>query len=182
MNQSNLTHQHVYYSNRFEPGKLFPEIITNGFNNNLYGDQTLRALLTYGFVAPETFSTGGDTFTVTSIGEYRLQMPNGSLYSHIPLYYTAPTDDFVLTNTYLGISTFSGTSESSYSLESQLLYTRTIKDHAGTLTASVESTFASVLGTINALSPIPVTESTISMTNVPSDLIMGSIAFDATIQ
>lgn len=181
MNQSNLVHQHVYYSNRFEPGKLFPEIISNSFNNNLYGDQSLRALITYGFVAPETLSAGGDSFTVTSLGEYALTTSSRSLFQHVPLYYTAPTDDFNLRNNYVGVIVFSGTDIESYELTSSLT-SSIVKNFTTTNVLNVTPEYAPALGAVSVLSVADVNTSPVSLTTISMDIVVGSVVFNAVIQ
>lgn len=181
MNQSNLIHQHVYYSNRFEPGKLFPEIISNSFNNNMYGDQTFRALVSYSFSQPDTLGAGGDSFTVTSIGEYRLRTQAGSLYAHVPLYYTAPTEDFDLQNGYVGLTVFSGTTEGNYGLNSKLT-THAVKDFNFMSTVAVEPIYTPLIGIVNMIGSTPVSESPVTLTTVSTDTVMGSVVFNASIQ
>lgn len=181
MNQSNLVHQHVYYSNRFEPGKLFPEIISNSFNNNMYGDQTLRALISYSFSQPDSLGAGGDSFTTTSIGEYPLRTQSGSLYNHVPLYYTAPTEDFNMENDYVGLIVFSGTTDGNYELNSTLT-TQLVKDFSFTDAATIESEYTPIIGAVNTIGSAPVSDSPVTVTTVSTDTVIGSVAFNASIQ
>lgn len=181
MNQSNLIHQHVYYSNRFEPGKLFPEIISNSFNNNMLGDQTLRALVSYSFSQPDSLGAGGDSFTVTSIGEYPLRTQSGSLYSHVPLYYTAPTEDFNLQNGYVGLIVFSGTTDGNYELNSTLT-AHAVKDFNFMNTATLEPQYNPIIGIVSTIGSAPVNDSPVTITTVSTDTVIGSVAFNASIQ
>lgn len=182
MNQSNLVHQHVYYSNRFEPGKLFPEIITNGFNNNLYGDQSLRAFIMSGIQHGESLAAGNDAFGVFSLGEYRLTTVSNSMFQHVPLYYTAPTEDFDLQNGYVGLITFTLPSEHSSSLPLNSVYTGAVKDFTFTDVSSVQTTYGPVLSTVSHFFMADLSSVNISMTSVPSDLILGSAVLNVTIQ
>lgn len=181
MNQSNLIHQHVYYSNRFEPGKLFPEIISNSFNNNFLSDQSFKPLISYGFTMPDTLGAGGDSFTVASIGEYALKTQSGSLYQHVPLYYTAPTGDFNLQNEYVGLIVFSGTTDGNYEFTSAL-NVQGVKDFSFMGVTAVESAYGPILANVTMLGSAEVSESAVSVTSVSTDTVLGSVAFNASIQ
>lgn len=91
-----LVHVNNYYSQRFEPGVLFPEVITTSFNGAFSGDSSLRALAVAQIELDATIEGVNIDLQTYDVVESGFDQTSNQFYGFVGLYYFGAPEDFNL--------------------------------------------------------------------------------------